>query len=385
MQPTLVPTSTPARIAGLDALRAVAVLAMVMGHTLDATLSAEARALPAMATYWSFRGVTAPLFLTVAGWAVANSLSRSGLQGWAIARRYLPRAALLLFCGYLLRWPGWALERFFSGEQKIWAHFLAADALHVIAGSLIIAIAVFGLTSRRPVRLGLVALLGIGLPLLAPFILPGLQASLPFVLRQPLVDPSSNFPLIPWSAYFFLGVLLRGVMVSLPRLRPPLIAAILGGTLALLLTWTAAQHGWGPRQIFFWRFALLLLIAAVVLALPERVANFLAPVGRASLWAYVLHLPITYGWSLMPGIGLPGLSWTVGKTLAPAQGLLLALAVTSLTVPLALLGKRYVSPLKKKVWHLVTTRLVPKPRPTPADFPVTPSLFTSEVNVRTRP
>src|SRR5690606_20229247 len=161
-------------IAALDALRAVAVLAMVMGHTLDATLSAEARALPAMATYWNFRMVTAPLFLAVAGWAVANSLSRSGLQGFAVARRYLPRAALLLFCGYLLRWPGWALGRFFAGEQKIWAHFLSADALHVIAGSLVIAIVVFGITSRRWVRLGLVGLFGIGLPLIAPVILPPL-------------------------------------------------------------------------------------------------------------------------------------------------------------------------------------------------------------------
>lgn len=378
MQPTLDPSTQSSRLASLDALRAVAVLAMVMGHTLDATLSPEARALPAMATYWNFRMVTAPLFLAVAGWAVANSLSRSGLQGWAVARRYLPRVGLLLFCGYLLRWPGWALSRFFSGDRQIWMHFLASDALHVIAGSLLVAIAVFGLTGRRELRLLMVGILGVGLPMLSPIFLPWLREHLPFWLAQPLVNRSSNFPLIPWSAYFFLGVLLRGVVVSMPRVPPAAIVGTLGLMLTLLLSWISVNQGWGWRQIFFWRLALLLLIAGAVLGLPERLARFLAPVGRASLWAYVLHLPITYGWSLFPPVGIPGLSWKVGKTLAPGPALLLALGVTLLTVPLALLAKRYISPLKKRVWTLWTTRKDPEA------FPASPALFTPEVNVRPR-
>jgi acyltransferase len=44
----------------------------------------------------------------------------------------------------------------------------------------------------------------------------------------------------------------------------------------------------------------------------------LAPLGRASLWLYVLHLPVVYGWA-----GTPGLAGRVGPTL----GLLPALGV----------------------------------------------------------
>src|SRR5688572_7118933 len=69
------------RSAALDAVRAVAVIAMVMGHTLDATLSPEARALPALQVYWMFRGVTAPLFLCVAGWALSGGLARAVGRG----------------------------------------------------------------------------------------------------------------------------------------------------------------------------------------------------------------------------------------------------------------------------------------------------------------
>jgi len=367
------------RLPALDALRAVAVLAMVAGHTLDATLSDAARELPGMVIYWNFRTVTAPLFLAVAGWAVGGSLSRSGMTGMAVVRRYLPRVALLFACGFMLRWPGWRLEAFFAGERAIWEHFLASDALHGVAGSLCVAIGIFAVLKSRAARLGAVFAVALGLPLLTPVLVPWLRAVLPLFPGQLLVGATSNFPLVPWVSYFFWGVLLREVIVALPRVRPALVALAAGLILTLLLTWTAEHASYGGRQVYFWRLALMFLVAGVVLAFPDALQRRLAPVGRASLWAYVLHLPVAYGWSLVHPIAIPGMSWYIGRTLSPAQGLALAALVVAGTVPAALLAKRHVSLLKARVWSWITRR------GTARDYPATSPLFTSEVDARTRP
>ena len=89
------PPARGARNTGLDRARAVAVVAMVMGHTLDAVLSDAARDGVGMVTYWSLRAVTAPLFLFVAGWAFATTVQRTGAHGSSVLRRYLPRVGLL--------------------------------------------------------------------------------------------------------------------------------------------------------------------------------------------------------------------------------------------------------------------------------------------------
>src|ERR687888_4333 len=95
------------RLPGLDAARALAVVAMVVGHTADGLLSDAARALPWGQGYWGFRGLTAPLFLVVSGWAVTMAAARSGLSGRAFFRARLRRVAMLIACGLALRWPGW--------------------------------------------------------------------------------------------------------------------------------------------------------------------------------------------------------------------------------------------------------------------------------------
>jgi uncharacterized membrane protein len=67
--------STGGRLVALDVARAFGLVAMVFGHTCDALLSAEARAGPLVGVYWQARGLAAPLFMMVSGWAVALSIS----------------------------------------------------------------------------------------------------------------------------------------------------------------------------------------------------------------------------------------------------------------------------------------------------------------------
>jgi hypothetical protein len=49
---------------------------MVVGHTLDMGLTPAVRGAPLIALYWSFRGLTAPLFLVVAGCGAGEPVPR---------------------------------------------------------------------------------------------------------------------------------------------------------------------------------------------------------------------------------------------------------------------------------------------------------------------
>src|SRR4051812_12462436 len=98
-------TTRSPRVLGLDAARAIAVLAMVFGHTLDATLADSERSLTWVGAYWKMRTFTAPLFLFVSGCALMVVLTRKQLSGSASLRRFGPRVALLFFLGYWVRFP----------------------------------------------------------------------------------------------------------------------------------------------------------------------------------------------------------------------------------------------------------------------------------------
>ena len=187
---------------------------MVLGHTLDALLAPAVRALPAVDLYWKARGLTAPLFLVVSGWAATLAVRRSGAHGLAVPRGRLSRVILLLVIAYLLRWPGWGVERLLAADREVWAHFLAFDPLHTIAVALLATAGVLGLpwTDREK---------AFGFALLAAVCVTGgllppapaapssavLPASLPALALTQAAGGTSPFPLFPWAAYFFVGAI----------------------------------------------------------------------------------------------------------------------------------------------------------------------------------
>jgi uncharacterized membrane protein len=326
---------------GLDRARAVAVIAMVMGHTLDAVLSDEARVGAGMQAYWSLRAITAPLFLFVAGWAFATTVQRTGARGASVLGRYLPRVGLLFGWGYLLRWPGWALPAFFTGDETVWRHFLAFDALHGVAGALALGAGVLALLPARGARMAALALLA----LLFPLVSPGLRAAVdaggwPLVLEQALVGKTSNFPLFPWSAYFFAGSFTGLGLAEVKRVPHWLCLMGTGVVLLSLMTLWGGDPRVSDPTLVVWRLGLLGVVAGLAMLLPSRLDGLLGPVGRASLWVYVVHLPLAYGWSTFQGLaGRLGRSQEV----LPALGLALSVLTVSLllTLPAQTLYKRW--------------------------------------------
>ncbi|WP_375769701.1 acyltransferase [Archangium gephyra] len=320
------------RNTGLDRARAVATLAMVMGHTLDAVLSDAARDGVGMVAYWSLRAVTAPLFLFVAGWAFATTVQRTGAHGASVLRRYLPRVALLLGWGYLLRWPGWGLPLLFAGDVTVWRHFLAFDALHGVAGALLVGAGVLSLLKGRTARMGALAVLAVLLPLVSPWVRATVEAGgWPLALEQALVSRTSNFPLFPWSAYFFVGGL-AGLWLAEVKRAPHWLCLMGVGTviLALMTLWGGDPRVSDPTLVA-WRVGLLSVAAGLAMRLPSRLDRWMAPVGRASLWVYVVHLPLAYGWS-----NFAGLASRLGRSqdVLPALGLALSVLAVSLTIAL---------------------------------------------------
>jgi uncharacterized membrane protein len=319
------------RLAALDAARALGVLAMVMGHTLDAVLSPQARQTPGMVQYWHARGLTAPLFLMVSGWAVTLAISRSSAHGLAVPRGRLQRVVLLLAIGYALRWPGWALDRFLSGDRDVWAHFLAFDALHTIALSLLATSLVMALPCGRAARAAAMAGLactavllgqGAGLPGGAPATAAGLPQSIPAIALAQAFRGSSPFPLFPWSAYFFAGSLVG--MLAPPNRRGAAAMAVVGaGLIALAVRFPGlGEREAGDPLLIAFRIGVVLTLLAFLELVPPALARWASPLGKSSLGVYAIHLPIVYGWSTVPG-----LSWRIGQTLGPGAAMALAVLV----------------------------------------------------------
>ncbi|HEX9657236.1 MAG TPA: heparan-alpha-glucosaminide N-acetyltransferase domain-containing protein, partial [Bacteroidota bacterium] len=93
------------RIEFLDFMRGFAVMVMVIGHSVDSVLSAEARTTDFFGIYDFIRGFTAPLFLFVAGFSflVATEKRWNEYQSFTHPlRKRLRKMLLLLVIGYAL-------------------------------------------------------------------------------------------------------------------------------------------------------------------------------------------------------------------------------------------------------------------------------------------
>jgi hypothetical protein len=311
---------------------------MVTGHTLDALLSPAARLHPLGIAYWKARGLTAPLFLLVAGWAVTVAIRRAPARGLGLVAERLPRVLLLLLVGVVLRWPGWGLAGLRAGDPAVWGHLLGFDALHAIAVAFLVSAVVFAL--GRPAReerllFALLVVLAVALGMRAPAPLPEpLPAGLPALALTQALGGTSPFPLFPWTGYFFTGCLV-GLQVGDGSRRGALGLLWLGAALVLAPCGKGiATAPPGQPALIAFRVGAILLLLAALSAVPGRLAAVLAPLGRLSLVVYALHLPVVYGWSTVEG-----LASRVGPRLGagPALGvaLLLLLAAAGLAWLLA--------------------------------------------------
>jgi uncharacterized membrane protein len=302
----------------LDLLRALAVMMMVEGHTVDTLLLNEYRSYDYLGfKLWQFaRGMTAPIFMLTAGMVFVYLLRSTTLPFRDNPRvaKGVKRSLLLLAFGYLLRFPSSSIIGVFSAPAEQWRAFWIVDALQLIGmGILLILFAAF-LSEKW--RLNDLAVFGCGgafFFVCAPFCeLIVWNDWLPAPIAAYFYSGSGSlFPLFPWAGYVMFGGVLGAYLARDGRESEPfrlIIGLIVLGTTLLALyyfaqSFKAANYGpvhfWASNQdLTLLRLGSVLLLIVPIAALSARVRAVppaLLAVGRRTLPVYLLHLVILYG------------------------------------------------------------------------------------------
>lgn len=294
---TVAPAAVPperARVAWLDGFRGAAVLAMVETHVANTFLAPGLREAAWFGWLNWFNGLIAPAFLFIAGYAVG--MSWPGKRGaFGLKARRLGGIAAV---GYTLHFPWGEIAR---GQ---WAEAVRVgsqvDVLQCLAVALlgVLAVAwVFAEEGRRGAGLAVLAGLGLGTVLLAPFSAGWSGGPVP-VAAFLNGRTGSLFPLFPWGAFVFCGAL-AGAAEG--RGTVWLIVAAAGVRMGARLASDGTFSALSP--VFFgerlaWVLALAALCQWIARVWTPRVVLF---AGRESLVMYAAHLLIIE-WGAQAGV-----------------------------------------------------------------------------------
>ena len=360
----MAPSSNRPRLAFVDVARVVAMLLMVQGHVCDTLLLPALKETSFFAGYWTFRGLTAPLFFALAGFAfvIASDSSWEALRspGPKLTAR-LRRCVALMAAGFFLqipRWHGWPP---FDLTAEEWRYVLRCNVLHCVALSVLFTHGLMALTGTR--RTFTLAAIGCGL--LAILLAPPLTAmelptSLPIVFALVVrTNEGSLFPVFPWLAHFLFGATLARLHLDVPALAT---ARRLGALLAvagpLLLAFGSLCRALDPARVTapgYWTTDASLVmtraggawcfIAAVALLFGKLQTSprLLQEISARSLSVYVLHLMILWG----PPT-LPGLVHRVGPTLSLAQAFCMGPLVLAASAAISIAAAQLLAALQRR-------------------------------------
>ncbi|MCL4845470.1 MAG: DUF1624 domain-containing protein [Acidobacteria bacterium] len=311
------PVADPARtrVVFIDLARAIAVVMMVQGHTIDVLLEAPYRQ-GAFYDWWLFvRGLTSCMFLTLSGVAFSVTTCRN----WAAHLRWSPRVfkrarrfLFFLALAYLVRFPMGKFSHLKWASEERWQSFFVVDILQLVALTLL-GLQLLVVLARTPKRFALVSGgLAAAVVVLTPWTWHTDWSELPGWLTAYLNSQTGSlFPVFPWAGYIlvgaFIGVVLQRRAIATDPERFIRVAFYLGTASAVAgLVFT----GLSPRlygDIDFWRTspsAFLYRLGGVVvnLGVVAAIGRYLTRIPRAvqalaeeSLTVYIVHVCILYG------------------------------------------------------------------------------------------
>lgn len=327
---TVVSTAPSRRRGYLDWLRGLAVLIMIEAHIIDSWTRLDERSTPQFGASTILGGFGAPLFLFLAGVAVALSagskfrrvdagasdrspgaLSARSMQ----ASRLVARRGLQIFLlAFLFRLQAVVVS------WGSWISLLKVDILNIMGPAIMAAAWVWGVARTPRGRL----LAFVGATLAIAFLTPPVRG---VSWLSPLPDPIegylrprpgfTNFAIFPWAAFVFggaaVGVLIDRTRTAQDEARLNLFLGAGGVALAVgsfaasfLPSPYAASQFWTSSPAFF-LLRTGVLIAAVSAAYawqqrPRRMFAFspLEQMGRTSLFIYWIHIELIYGLMVRP-------------------------------------------------------------------------------------
>jgi len=320
------------RLAYIDWMRGLACVVMFQTHCYDSWLNPEARKTPLFAWSQLFGTLPAPLFIFLAGIAVALVAEKLRVEGSApnaVAKQVILRGAEVFGLGMLFRMQEFAL----GYPHAPWTDLLRVDVLNILGISMMLMGAVCWLAGRGPAESARDRSLALAVIAAAAVALatPGLWTVWrPRFLPWPLESYINGvhtfdqpqpwlFPLFPWVAFAFAGLAVGFCMYTRGAKRLGSWSfAVLGAAGAAIcalaaafdrspLRWFGAYDYWHTSPNFFlMRCGVLLLILASAYAwyrwgLPRFVFSPLAQLGQTSLLVYWVHIEFVYGrFSILP-------------------------------------------------------------------------------------
>jgi len=325
MEAALPSTASPqrSRLAFLDAARGTAMLMMVLGHVNDGLLSPAAKTGSFFEHYWAVRGLTAPLFLFVSGFAfvVASNPRWEEFRrpGPRLTKR-LRRIGLLLVLGTFIQMPRWYGALFFDFTHAEWQYVLRWGVLQCVATAIICGHLLLALTRSK--RGFAYAALALALAIFAATRMvtaAALPDWLPLPVRMMLrTNEGSPFPLFPWLGHFLCGAGLARLTLDRPSLGRPLrLGTMLGLIGAALLVASVALRAFQPERLLapdYWVADPSLTMTraggawcifagcAVLFGKLRWSPAWLMAIGARALSVYVLHLVALYGGPHLPGL-----------------------------------------------------------------------------------
>ncbi len=307
----------PARRPYLDVLRGVAVLIMIEAHVIDSWTRVADRRSRAFGEALILGGFGAPLFLFLAGAAVAMSAAskarRTG-DSRAAARAVQRRGLQIFLLAFVFR-----LQSLVLSQAPVWT-MLKVDILNIMGPAIILAAMVWGAFRTTRARVVAFAVATVAIVWATPLVrgaagLAELSDSLEGYLRP--VPGLTNFTLFPWVAFVMAGGVV-GVILDAARTagadRRVNIGFGLAGVLMMLAAYQASflpalgapSAFWTTSASFFF-MRLGVMVAAVGLAYlweqrPTAGQRWspLQVLGRTSLFIYWIHVELVYGLISLP-------------------------------------------------------------------------------------
>lgn len=302
--------STSVRRPYLDWLRGIGVLIMIEGHALDSWTLVADRTREAYRQAIVIAGIGAPIFLFLAGLAIAlaaGSRLRKGQGDAEVFSAAVRRGAFIFGLAFLFR-----LQSLLISGGTFPQSLLKVDILNVMGVSMIAAALLWrlgrGIASRAILFSTATVVIAMATPIVRTS---GGLAVLPDPIEWYLRPSagSTTFTLFPWAAFLTAGAAI-GLWVDQTRNAPAerrAMAALAALGIAVAATGYATSFlpaiyqnttFWGGSPTFFF-LRLGVVIASVPLAYVITTwiwrGAALQEFGRASLFVYWIHVEMAYG------------------------------------------------------------------------------------------
>jgi peptidoglycan/LPS O-acetylase OafA/YrhL len=300
------------RVLGLDGIRGLAALFVVLNHIyLRAWPGSAAARAPFWAAEFLYGRFAVILFLALSGFSLGLGPARSGWRFDSVAAfarrrawRILPPYWAALAFSLVMTWcvvaqPGWALP---DGRSVVVYGLLAQDAVRAgdpnrafwsiaVEAQLYVLLPLLVLIVRRvsaPAMVAAVSAVVVGIGLLGPHVA---------LLHAALVDFTPDLAVL-----FAIGVLAAGIVTATERVRSlPWAALALAGSAPVVGLLIATGPTWTEDHLFWvdlaWGPAIGCLLAAVATSRPGPLVRLLdlrplRGLGSFSYSLYLTHAPI---------------------------------------------------------------------------------------------